>query len=1036
MNAVENPSVDLRMRSVLSCHSERSEDSNGICSALIALERPAGFFAALRMTKWGMRNVFLSTLVLATSALAADRAPFLSPAEALKTFQLEPGLRIELVVAEPLVVDPVAFAFDDQQRLYVVENRGYPGAVKSNQTQPDADAPKLGRIARLEDTDGDGRYDKRTEFVTDLSYPNGIAVWRGGVFVTCSPDIFYFKDTDNDGVADEKRVVLTGFETTRTTQLRMSFPTLGLDGKFYVASGLNAGKVTSPAHPEREPVSFTPSDGRFDPDTFVYERTGGRGQFGLTFDAFGRRFVVSNRHPVLGIMLEPWHLRRNPHLAFTDTAQEVSKVEAAARVFPISRSVITADFMPGLMSKPHAGTFTSACATLIFNGTGLAPEHMGNVFICEPAQNLVQRQVIRGEGASFRSDVPYQGREFLASTDVWFRPVFLASGPDGALYVADMNRREIDHPQYVPEESRGLLDFESGRGTGRIYRIVRNHNPPRAATNATVKSAPAETLDSFVADLDSPEGWTRTRAQRRLLERKDAATAPALAKLLATTTQPESRTAALWALQALDKLSPLELGGALRSPIAEVREQAVLLSASQLTRSSELLDAVLALPTDPSPRVRFVAALVLGSIEDPRVVKTLANIAAIDGADRWTRAAVLSGIGGRMTEFQAAISSLHVFIGDAHSAVMEDFGRCLGAGGSLDAVKNFFAHRSATSGGVMPNLPALVGLVEGLRGRAEFKAKSSSAPFATFSAGDVERALAFAAKTAAATAAEKRDRLAAVALLGATDFDRSGAALGQLLDARHPPEIQLQAVRALDRLADPRGAELLVQEKNWTRYTASVRESVVTTLTAKPKMTEALFGAIRAGIVKPSDISSPKRTQLMKHADAKIREAAEALFQDLESGDRMKVYREYRALLAQPGKAAGGAAVFTRACSACHTHQGVGGKVGPDLTGVRNQPADALLLHILVPNYEVVPAYQTITIATDDSRNLSGWLAGETDNSLTLRTAFGTEETVLRKNIATFTASSLSLMPDGLEQTMTKPELVDLIAFLKAEPAR
>ena len=148
----------------------------------------------------------------------------------------------------------------------------------------------------------------------------------------------------------------------------------------------------------------------------------------------------------------------------------------------------------------------------------------------------------------------------------------------------------------------------------------------------------------------------------------------------------------------------------------------------------------------------------------------------------------------------------------------------------------------------------------------------------------------------------------------------------------------------------------------------------------------------------------------------------------------MKIYQAHRELLVRPGDAARGTEVFTRACSACHTHQGKGGKVGPDLTGVRNQPADALLLHILVPNYEVVPAYQTVTIATHDGRNLSGWLAGETDNSITLGTAFGTEETVLRKNIATLTSSSLSLMPDGLEQAMTKTELVDLIAFLKADP--
>src|SRR5699024_2961178 len=137
---------------------------------------------------------------------------------------LEPGLRLETVAKEPLVIDPVAFAYDEQGYLYVVEDRGYPDPIEKGES-PD----KEGRIARLEDSDGDGQYDRRTEFATGLTYPNGILPWRGGVFVTVAPDVLYLKDTDGDGVADEKQVVLTGFKDTKTSQLRMSHPTLGLD---------------------------------------------------------------------------------------------------------------------------------------------------------------------------------------------------------------------------------------------------------------------------------------------------------------------------------------------------------------------------------------------------------------------------------------------------------------------------------------------------------------------------------------------------------------------------------------------------------------------------------------------------------------------------------------------------------------------------------------------------------------------------------------------------------------------------------------
>ncbi|HUR58219.1 MAG TPA: PVC-type heme-binding CxxCH protein [Opitutaceae bacterium] len=972
-------------------------------------------------------------LWLAAGLRAAERPPLLSPTEALAKFQLEPGLRIELVAAEPLISDPVAFAFDEQHRLYVVEGRGYPDPLDGKPKPP------VARIALLEDTDGDGRYDRRKEFAQDLTYPNGIMPWRGGVFVTCAPDIFYLKDTDGDGIADLRRVVLTGFDTSKTTQLRVSHPTLGLDGKIYVTSGLTGGKVTSPEHPERAAVTFTPADGRFDPETLVYERTGGRGQFGLTMDDFGRRFVCSNRHPVLQVVLEPWQLRRNPHLAFSETTQEVSKVEANAKVFPISHAYITADFMPSLMGKPHAGTFTSACSVHVFGGDALTPDHVGNVFICEPAQNLVQRQVLRAEGATFRSDPPYTGKEFLSSTDVWFRPVFAAEGPDGALYLADMHRREIDHPQYVPEEARGGLDFESGKGVGRIYRIVREggDGPP---TRKRMDGTPVPTTQ-LVRDLEAPGAWSRAQAQRLLLERNDAAAVPLLERTVTAAALPAARSRALWILRDLKKLNPATVAAALRDPAADVREQAVALAGENLSASAELAEKLLATGDDADPRVRFAAALAFGSWGDARAVAALAKIAVRDGADRWTRAAVLSGIGARMPEFLAAVMATGAQQTPAFGAVMEEFGRTFGAGAPLDACRHFVGEMLAGEGPLGWRLPALLGLAEGLRGRTELKSAGAGSPFAALFAREAAgsapaplaglflRATALASNEQAPTA----DRVRAAALLGYADFERVGQALGGLLGPRHAPEIQLQAVRSLDRLGDPRGADLLVQPENWVRATPQLREAIIGALTSKPKMIEAMFAAIRRGALKATDISSVRRTQLLKHNDATIRAAAEAVFQDFEQGDRMKVYRAHRDLLKQPGEAHAGAAVFTRVCSACHTFDGVGGKVGPDLSGVRHQPADALLLHILVPNYEVVPAYQAISVTTEDGRALSGWMSGETETSLTLRTAAGGEETVLRKNVASVSASGASLMPDGLEQAMTKDELVSLIAYLKSE---
>ncbi|WP_439581488.1 PVC-type heme-binding CxxCH protein [Dyadobacter bucti] len=947
--------------------------------------------------------------------------------KAMESFRLEPGLRIELIAAEPLVMDPVALAFDENRRMYVVEDRGYPDPAEGGTPTT------LGRVALLEDRDGDGKYDHRSEFATGLTYPNGLMVWKGGVFVTCAPDVYYFKDTDGDGIADIKQVVLTGFSNKQTAQIRVSHPTLGLDGKVYVTSGLNSGEVTSPLHPKRPSVSFSASDSRFNPETFEFETTGGRSQFGLTFDAYGRRFGCSNRHPVRQIVMEPWYLRRNPHLLFTETTENVSKVEAEATVFPISGAVTSAEFIPKLIGLSHTGTFTSASGVTVFNGTGLTPAHRGNIFICESAQNLVQRQIVSPKGVSFTSELPYKGKEFLASTDEWFRPVFLQHGPEGALYVADMHRKVIDHPSYVPEEARGGLDFESGKTDGRIYRIVNsNFKDKKQVTRFG-------TMQERVAALQSPEEWERQTAHRLLLEKTEPEAVPLLKQIATTSKIPESRLRALWVLDSYAALDVRTLKTAWADKESGVRENVVLLAGHLYQKNPGLLNTLTSAANDPAARVRFTAALVLGSIEGNEAIASLAQIAAKDGADRWVRAAVLSGIGNRLPEFLAAFRSKSKVNPGAFTAVMQDLGQLFGNGAALADCRVLLKDMISVPGDYGSRISTALGLAEGISRRTEIEKSPKGILYALL--GDdasatekqlLDKFIGQASVRAGNAALPPGSRVTATAFLGYTDFGKSGNMLRKLMDAKNPPELQMETVAALARLGDARGGAFLTEKNIWTNYTPQVRSAVVSALVSKPVFIDVLFNAIQQGVVAPAEISSMDRQRLMKHKEKPVSDRAEDLFKELEGGGRMKVYQDYRAILNTNADAKPGKAVFEKACSACHTYAGQGGKVGPDLTGVRNQPADALLLHILVPNYEVYPAYQAISVETNDGRSFSGWLMAETDNSLTLKTAFGTQESILRKNIKSLANSGLSLMPEGLEQTMTKDEMAQLIAFLKA----
>ena len=671
---------------------------------------------------------------------------------------------------------------------------------------------------------------------------------------------------------------------------------------------------------------------------------------------------------------------------------------------------------------------------MLHAGPALGAERAGSAYICEPAQNLVQRQVLRAEGPTFRAEPATRGAEFLASTDSWFRPVFAADGPDGALYVADMYRREIDHPAYVPEESRGGLDFTSGREHGRIYRLVRAEAPAVAPPRLAADPA------ALVAALDAPEPWQRARAQRLLVERGEGSLAPRVEEIVRSGSRPEARVRALWTLAGLGRLPSAVLETAARDAVAGVREQAVTLAGARLAVEPALGGLLLAAAGDEDARVRFLAALALGSWSDLRAVEGLVAVAVRDGAERWARAAVLSGVGGRLEAFQAALASR---IGTAAppvaAALQEEVGRLVGAGGSAEAAGEFLRVALAAPVDAGWRVPAILGLAEGRRTRPELKGRPAAEVLSALagSAGGsaLETVFSRAAVVALDPAAEPAQRSRAVALLALTDFAAGLGRAAALLDARQAPELQLQFVRALERLGDARGAELLVRTETWSRFTPQVREAAVAALAAKPAMTRVLFAAIDRGTVRAPEISSVRRAALLKQGNAELRAEAQRLFASLEGGDRMEVYRKAKAALDPRAPAAAGAAPFARACSACHTFNGVGGKVGPDLTGVGNQPADALLLHILVPNYEVAPAYQAVTVTTTDERSVTGWVVAETEASVTLRTAAGAEEIVLRRTLAGLSASGVSLMPDGLEQAMTPAELSALLAYLKGGAA-
>jgi len=970
----------------------------------------------------------------ATSSPAPERDGPLSPQQALASFVLEPGLRLELVAAEPLLDSPVAMAFDERGRLFVAENRGYP------QGPPAGEAP-LGRIALLEDTDADGQFDKRTEFAAGLTFPNGVMPWRGGLIVTCAPDILYLRDTDGDGIADQRTVWFTGFATTGSTQLRVSHPTLGIDNWIYVTSGLTGGNVTCPAHSERPALKFGRTDFRFRPDLSEYETCDGGGQYGLCFDDFGQRFVCYNRVQVQHVVLPSRYLRRNSHLAFSETLENCP-VDLApeplkghgqgARLYPLSTNVTTAD--------SHAGTFTAACAVFVWRAGNLPERFDGGVFSCDPTGNLVHFDRLEPHGATFRALPAREGQEFLATTDNWFRPVFLTSGPDEALYICDMYRRTIEHPDYLPEEIRKRTDFTSGRGMGRIWRVVSDQVSPddlRPTQQSTIRDATR--TESINQLLKSHGSFARDVGHRLLLEAA-AFDAPAAKKTWEDAGLPmASKVMLLHLLAARGELANDMIVRASGAEHGAIRRQAICLAEPRLSTSPALAAAILPLSADSDHQVRFQWALSIGESADDRVVPRLVEVARRDAADRWLRAAVFSSLAGREQAFLRGLLAEPIVADEGGPQLYVEFGRLLGASRPSEFWGADLREILAADGQLARRAPLVAGMADSLRQRGTVRDDSSvispllhadNSSLAQEQFRSLVTQALHAARDGAATISQRR---MAIALLAHVDFASVSETLLALVDPQQPTEIQSAAIRALCGMQDERVAVELLAATRFATYTPAVREEVLAGTLSNKDHLPGLLAALEQGAIPPGVVDPLRRKQIMSHADPATRQRATRIFGVSTSSHRGQVYDQYKSVLTLNPDAENGRAVFKKHCANCHRLDRDGYAVGPDLFGVRNQPKEALLLHVLIPEHEITQGFAAYVVETKEGRTLTGLLASETPVSITLRQPLGKEETILRSNVAQIVSSQLSLMPQEFEKALSRQELADLLSYLKGE---
>ena len=418
-----------------------------------------------------------STCSKNNSAGEEGPSPEKTPAEELMTFQISDGLEVQLVASEPMVQDPVVILFDPDGRLWVVEMRGFMPDIDGRGEQE-----RVGRISILEDTDGDGTMDRSKIYIDSLIMPRALALVPGGALIVENLSLWLTQDRDGDRKADSKTLLDSAYAGNPSPEHSGNGLWRNIDNWYYNAKSRFRYHLVN--------------------DKWIRDSTEFRGQWGISHDDEGRLYYNYNWSQLHADLVPPNYLSRNKN--HTPTTGIDYGLTLDRRIYPIrANPAVNRGYIPGTLDEEgRLQEFTAACSPLYYRGTALSQEYYGNVFVCEPAGNLVKRNVVNDQGLLLKAHDPTPGKEFIASTDERFRPVFLATGPDGALYVADMYRGLVQHELYVTpylREQTLQRKLVKPINRGRIWRVVPKHwTPPKAEKLSQATSTKREIF---------PSGW-------------------------------------------------------------------------------------------------------------------------------------------------------------------------------------------------------------------------------------------------------------------------------------------------------------------------------------------------------------------------------------------------------------------------------------------------------------------------------------------------------------------------------------------------
>jgi putative membrane-bound dehydrogenase-like protein len=947
-----------------------------------------------------------------TAAIAKTIVPLesqpLAPSSAVRTIRVREGYKLELMAAEPMVRDPVAIDWGADGRLWVVEMADYPSGMDNN-------GKPGGRIRVLEDTDQDGRYDKSTIFLDGLRFPNGVLAWKKGVLISAAPEILYAEDTNGDGRADVKKAMYAGFYEGNQ-QLRVNGLRWGLDNWIYCASGSHkagyGGNIMIRSHTGKE-FQLGSRDFKIRPETGELIALSGPSQFGRARDDWGNWFGVQNSYPIWHYVLEEPSLQRNPDVTYPSPKKILT--ERNPKVYPAKQP------QKRFHNFTQSGRFTSACSVAVYRDELLFSRDQTHAFTCEPFHNLVQHHLLSPDGVSFKHsrDPAETELDFFTSTDRWCRPVQVRTGPDGALWIVDMYRYMIEHPQWLPPAGRDELrpHFRAGEERGRIYRIYPNGKKPRAIVNLRDRDA-----KDVIATLGGPNGTAHDLA-RQLVSSTDAMANDAL-HFLETAKAPLAR---LQRFSLASRVSPHTAVTYCFDPDPRIRRLAMLQLSDSGIPADTVADLLMQMRIEKNPQVRLQISLALGNLSDPAFAAVLAEFANGDLSDPHLRAAVLSSI---PAHFDAVIRSAVKDQGYRHLLFPELLSmgvkRPTGLAFALNALLtpeagNYSTDQFLVLARWLDSLARQSLSITKLATRQPSLKKPLSRIDTLFdrarqitSDGDASIALKTGALQVLGKQADRRD----------ADL----ALLVSLLKPANPKSLQQSAVVAMIRAWGAAATAELT--RRWPTLSPSIRQTVIDQLLSQSNTIQSLLKTIEDDTISAADLSASQHQRLTKHKSAAIRKRANAALKNTLNPDRQAVVAKYQPALKLKGDPAKGKALFEQFCNVCHrTDQAT--PVGPDLRSITDKTPAGLLTAILDPNISVDPRYTAYSIELKDDTSLSGRIITESGSSMTLLAADAKTHSITRSQIAHFQGSRLSLMPEGLEAGLNPQQMADLIEYVR-----